>query len=93
MTTKKVPELSAKLMKARMRRKMVKERWHMGFKTTKQNKTKNGTATTIQSHIWDQEVITVSVSFCSAKMNITLKSHSSHSSHSTLNTSSACTAT
>jgi len=28
MTTQKVPEMSAKLMMARMRRKMVMERWH-----------------------------------------------------------------
>jgi len=54
MTMQKVPELSAKLMMARMRRKMMMERWHMGYNRTKQNKTKKrDSATTIQSHIWD----------------------------------------
>lgn len=50
------------------------------------NKTKKDSATPIQSHIWDQEIITVSLSFCSAKMNITSRSHFSlfaqHTEHS-----------
>ena len=81
MTTQKVPEMSEKLKMVRMRRNMVIERWHMGFNTTKQKK--RDSATTMQSHIWDQEIITVSISFCSAKMNITsnvtlLTLHSAH---------------
>jgi hypothetical protein len=59
MTTQKASELSVKLMMARMRRKMVMERWHMGL-----NRTEWDSVTTIQSHIWDQEIITVSISIC-----------------------------
>jgi hypothetical protein len=90
MTTQKAPELSAKLMMARMRRKMVMERWHMGFNKTKQQNWDS--VTTIQSHIWDQEIITVSISICSQN-EYYFQDHTSPSSLSTLNTTSACTAT
>jgi len=50
MTMQKVPELSAKLMMARMRRKMMMERWHMGYNRTKQNKTKQKKGTLLQPY-------------------------------------------
>lgn len=67
---------------------------HIQRNKTKQNKAKSGTLLqphSHQSHIWDQEIITVSIPFCSPKINVTSKSHTSLPSLSALNTSSACT--